>query len=151
MLQNDDPYWQERLRLAREEHERDQSLRLMVFAVDEPDGPVVGECNFAQIFRGPFQSCYLGYALDAGRQGKGLMAEALRAALGHVFGAMGLHRVQANYRPENLRSARLLARLGFQPEGIGKDYLVIDGAWRDHVLTALRNPAHPGPALTRRK
>jgi ribosomal-protein-alanine N-acetyltransferase len=47
----------------------------------------------------------------------------------------------ANYRPENLRSARLLARLGFIQEGYARDYLFIDGAWRDHVLTARLNPA----------
>ena len=46
----------------------------------------------------------------------------------------------ANYIPENERSGRLLARLGFTREGLAKDYLFIDGAWRDHVLTALANP-----------
>ena len=36
-----------------------------------------------------------------------------------------------------LRSGNLLARLGFEKEGYAKDYLLIDGEWRDHVLTAL--------------
>jgi ribosomal-protein-alanine N-acetyltransferase len=45
----------------------------------------------------------------------------------------------ANYRPQNERSARLLERLGFTREGLAKDYLFIDGAWRDHVLTSLTN------------
>jgi hypothetical protein len=35
----------------------------------------------------------------------------------------------------------LLERLGFASEGLAKDYLFIDGAWRDHVLTARLNPA----------
>jgi ribosomal-protein-alanine N-acetyltransferase len=39
-----------------------------------------------------------------------------------------------------VRSARHLDRLGFVREGLAKDYLFIDGAWRDHVLTALVNP-----------
>ena len=46
----------------------------------------------------------------------------------------------ANYRPENDRSRKLLERLGFVREGLARDYLFIDGAWRDHVLTALTNP-----------
>jgi ribosomal-protein-alanine N-acetyltransferase len=47
----------------------------------------------------------------------------------------------ANYRPENERSGILLERLGFVREGLAKDYLFIDGQWRDHVLTSLTNPA----------
>ena len=38
------------------------------------------------------------------------------------------------------RSGALLARLGFEKEGYAKDYLLIDGQWRDHVLTALTTP-----------
>ena len=43
----------------------------------------------------------------------------------------------ANDMPHNKRSGDLLARLGFEKEGYAKDYLLIDGEWRDHVLTAL--------------
>ncbi|WP_311666215.1 GNAT family N-acetyltransferase [Paraburkholderia sp. WSM4177] len=39
-----------------------------------------------------------------------------------------LHRVMANYRPDNLRSARLLERLGFENEGLARAYLKTDGA-----------------------
>ena len=53
---------------------------------------------------------------------------------------MRLHRIMANYRPENERSGRLLERLGFVRGGLRERYLFIDGAWRDHVLTALTNP-----------
>jgi ribosomal-protein-alanine N-acetyltransferase len=48
--------------------------------------------------------------------------------------------IVANYRPENPRSSTPARRLGFAPEGLARDYLFIDGAWRDHVLTALVNP-----------
>lgn len=99
-------------------------------------GAVIGRVNITQIVRGPFQSCMLGYALDAAHEGRGLMTEALQAALEHCERVLRLHRVQAAYRPENERSARLLARLGFRVEGLAHDYLYIDGAWRDHVITA---------------
>jgi ribosomal-protein-alanine N-acetyltransferase len=39
-----------------------------------------------------------------------------------------------------MRSARVLERLGFRHEGLARDYLFIDGDWRDHNLTALVNP-----------
>ena len=68
------------------------------------------------------------------------MFEALQATLGHAFEVLRLHRVQANHLPENHRSARLLRRLGFRIEGLARDYLYVNGAWRDHVLTALTYP-----------
>jgi ribosomal-protein-alanine N-acetyltransferase len=70
------------------------------------------------------------------------MAEALRAANAFVFGQMRIHRIMANFRPENERSRQLLRRLGFAEEGFARDYLYIDGAWRDHVLTSLVNPEY---------
>ncbi|NJN00832.1 MAG: 30S ribosomal protein S5 alanine N-acetyltransferase, partial [Aquincola sp.] len=54
-----------------------------------------------------------------------------------------LRRVQANVLPDNTRSLALLDRLGFAREGLAREYLFIDGAWRDHVLTALVNPQWP--------
>jgi ribosomal-protein-alanine N-acetyltransferase len=115
-------------------------VRWLLMPRNEPDR-VIGRVNITQIVRGPFQSCMLGYAVDAAHEGLGLMFEALEAAIGHVFTVLRLHRIQANYVPHNERSGRLLQRLGFEREGLARDYLFIDGAWRDHVLTARLNPA----------
>lgn len=43
--------------------------------------------------------------------------------------------------PANERSARLLARLGFERKGYARAYLKIAGRWEDHILTARINPA----------
>lgn len=140
-----DGYWRARLRASREEVRAGSSLRLFLFPRDEPEGPVLGTCNFTQISRGPFQACYLGYGLAERRQGQGLMREALACALQHVFQRLRLHRVMANHMPHNERSARLLRRLGFVVEGYARDYLFVNGAWRDHVLTSLTNPEPTPP------
>ena len=137
--------WRRRLeQFAAGEH-AGTALRLMLFPERNLGGPVLGMVNFTQIFRGPFQACYLGYALDYRLEGRGLMHEALEAAIRHVFEILKLHRIMVNYQPSNERSAALARRLGFVPEGIARDYLYIDGAWRDHVLTALINPSAPKP------
>jgi ribosomal-protein-alanine N-acetyltransferase len=68
------------------------------------------------------------------------MSEAVSAAIAHVFGDLGLHRVRAAYHPHNERSGRLLCRLGFVVEGYARDYLDLHGAWRDQILTGLINP-----------
>jgi [ribosomal protein S5]-alanine N-acetyltransferase len=110
---------------------------------DAPDA-VIGSARLSQIARGPFCSAMLGYAIDHAHEGRGLMHEALQAVLADAFGPrLCLHRVQANARVENTRSLALLDRLGFVREGLAREYLFIDGAWRDHVLTARVNPDWP--------
>lgn len=114
-----------------------------LFAPEQP-GHALGQVHLSQIARAPFCSALLGYSIDAAHEGRGLMREALEAVLADAFSArIGLHRVQANVRPENIRSLALLDRLGFEREGLAREYLFIDGAWRDHVLTALRAPGWP--------
>jgi [ribosomal protein S5]-alanine N-acetyltransferase len=110
-----------------------------VFFMRGNKAQVIGRINYTQIARGPFQSCILGYAVDEAFERRGLMQEALAATIAHVFDVMQLHRIQASYIPANVRSGRLLQRLGFRREGVAPKYLFIDGEWRDHVITALLN------------
>lgn len=133
-------HWQRRLRTALQEFRMDRSMRLVLFHRNNPGGPVLGACNFTDFSRGPLQSCRLGYSLDHRVEGQGLMTEALRAAIAYAFGTLRLHRIAATHMPENTRSSRVLKRLGFAVEGKAQSYLFINGAWRDHVLTALVNP-----------
>ena len=108
---------------------------------------VVGQVSLSNLSRGPFQNCSLGYSLDADCQGRGLMHEALQAVIAEAFApAINLHRLGAAVRPENGRSLAVLARLGFADEGLARNYLYIDGAWRDHRLLAITNPAFMPPA-----
>ena len=67
------------------------------------------------------------------------MTRALTLTNRCMFEQYNLHRIMANYLPENLASGRVLEKLGFVREGIAKDYLRINGVWRDHVLTSLTN------------
>jgi ribosomal-protein-alanine N-acetyltransferase len=95
------------------------------------------QINLTEIVRGAFHACYLGFSLAADQQSLGYVREAARSVIAFAFDDLGLHRIMANYMPENARSAATLAALGFQKEGLARGYLYIAGAWRDHVLTAL--------------
>lgn len=101
------------------------------------DGTIVGQISFTGISRGPFQSCYVGYWIGKGFGGRGLMTEALAAAIRFAFLKLSLHRIEANIMPENARSRSLVARLGFRKEGLGRRLLHIAGRWRDHERWAL--------------
>jgi ribosomal-protein-alanine N-acetyltransferase len=115
-------------------------LHVLLFLAEGPAEQIIGDVNFTNIIRGVFQAAYLGYELDHAQVGKGLMYEALTASIAHVFQHLKLHRLMANHVPSNERSGRLLRRLGFSVEGYARDYLLLDGVWKDHVLTSLLNP-----------
>lgn len=122
-----------------QEYNEGRSIRFLLFLKDYPEGEIIGFCNFSQIFRGPFQACYLGYHIDKTFEGKGLMSEAVQKAIEYMFEKQTLHRIMANYMPSNERSARLLHKLGFVVEGYAEKYLLINGNWKDHILTSLTN------------
>jgi [ribosomal protein S5]-alanine N-acetyltransferase len=123
---------------GRENARLDRGYPLLVF--DHGENAVLATLTFANIVRGAFQACHLGYGVAANLQGHGLMQEVLRAGINWAFDELDLHRVMANYLPRNERSARLLAQLGFEREGYAKRYLQIAGVWEDHILTALIRP-----------
>lgn len=133
-------HWQEAVSKYAAANEAGTAARFWFSPQEEPDR-IIGSIGFSQIFRGPFCSCVLGYQIDRDCEGQGMMSEALRSAMGYMFEEQKLHRIAANYRPENVRSGRLLAKLGFRIEGYAKDYLFIDGEWRDHILTSVTHNA----------
>ena len=129
-----------RERIARRRAEADADTGYGFIATLHEDPRIVAGISLNHVVRFAFQACHLGYSVDGEHEGKGLASEAVLAVVDFAFATLGLHRLMANYQPTNERSGRLLRRLGFVPEGYARDYLFINGAWRDHVLTALVNP-----------
>ena len=96
------------------------------------DEVIVGVININNIVRGSFLSASLGYYVGATFQGQGYMQAGLTQLIDYAFSTMGLHRLEANIQPDNLRSQELVRRCGFEYEGLSKNFLFLDGAWRDH-------------------
>ena len=71
---------------------------------------------------------------------QGFGAEAAGALLDHCFTALDTHRVEAQIEPGNAASRRLAERLGFQLEGLMRDWLFVNGEPRDMLLYALLRP-----------
>lgn len=137
--QLDQAAWHEQIIERHLEYARRESFRAFIFERTAPDR-IAGNINLTQVVRGAFDSCVLGYNLAEKMQGRGYMTEAVRAVVQFAFSEWNLHRVAAAYMPRNERSAAVLARCGFKVEGHAARYLRINGAWEDHVLTALLNP-----------
>lgn len=79
----------------------------------------------------------IGFTLAPGHQGRGYATEALRRVLVHLFTDRGLRRISADCDARNLRSARLLERLGFRREGHRLASTWIKGEWTDDLLFGL--------------
>jgi ribosomal-protein-alanine N-acetyltransferase len=135
-------YRAQRIEAARYELQQDRSCQM--FVIDRQTGDPLGYVNLSNFVRGVFHACYLGYGIGRAVEGRGMMSEAVRLAVGYAFNVLKLHRIMANYIPENERSGRLLQRLGFTIEGRARAYLFINGRWQDHILTALVNDAWEG-------
>ncbi len=113
------------------------------------EGRLAGQVTIDNVVRGALRSGYLGYWIDRSVAGRGMASLAVALVCDHAFGAVGLHRVQADIRPENLPSQRLVERLGFRQEGLLRRYLEIDGDWRDHLAYALLAEDLPAGVLAR--
>lgn len=98
--------------------------------VIELDGRVVGKAGF-------FALPDIGYILHPDVWGRGLAAEAVVAAIDHVFGAHDLEALTADVDPENAASIRLLERLGFVRSGSAERTWNVGGEWKDSLYYSL--------------
>jgi ribosomal-protein-alanine N-acetyltransferase len=106
-------------------------------ARDRESGGIVGVIDQSQIFRKSFQNAYLSYYGMIAFARRGLMTEAIRLTARFAFDEIGLHRLEANIQPANVRSIALVQRVGFRKEGFSPRYLQISGVWCDHERWAL--------------
>jgi len=98
------------------------------------DNLLLGGVTLSNVRRGVTQSCSVGYWLGKPFTRRGHMTDALGAIVRHVFDDLALHRLEAACLPANEPSQQVLRSVGFAREGYARQYLCIDGAWRDHLL-----------------
>ncbi len=94
---------------------------------------LIGKIQISGIIYGVFRSGIVGYSMDASEQGKGYMKEALNMVLDYGFNELELHRIEASTLVDNLRSQNVLKGCNFIELGMNKNYLLINGKWRDHI------------------
>lgn len=85
--------------------------------IERASGALIGEAGlFPLAPDGP--DVALGYAFGAAYWGRGYATEAARAVLAEAFGPLNMDHVVAITREANAGSQRVLAKLGFQVEGL---------------------------------
>ncbi|MGH3383922.1 MAG: GNAT family N-acetyltransferase [Nocardioidaceae bacterium] len=134
--------------MVRELHRLARQGRGLPFVVTF-DGRMVGQLTVSNIVWGSARWAQVGYWIDRGYAGRGIMPTAVALAIDHCFFTLGLHRVEVAIRPENVASIRVVEKLGLRRIGIAPRYLHISGDWRDHVLFAVTVEEVPLGLLTR--
>ncbi|MCC3655819.1 GNAT family N-acetyltransferase [Streptomyces sp. S07_1.15] len=95
------------------------------------DDRVIG---FARLGLGGVQAGKLGYATAEKEWGRGYATDAARTLITYAFTELGLHRITAAIGPDNAASIAVVQQLGFTREGVLRDHVFTNGAWRDSVL-----------------
>ncbi|OUX16405.1 MAG: hypothetical protein CBE11_02150 [Rickettsiales bacterium TMED251] len=113
----------------------DRAYSFLIF--NNTDKDLLGGVNIGNVRRGVAQSANIGYWIGKKYSRKGYMYEALRVLIPSLFVDLRLNRVEATILEENIASQKLLKKLGFKKEGKLRNYLKINGNWRDHVIYGL--------------
>lgn len=79
----------------------------------------------------------LGFWIDAGAEGKGLVTRAARAMIDHLRNDRGLRRIEIRTAVENDRSRAVAERLGFELEGTLRRAQIVGDTVHDVALYAL--------------
>jgi ribosomal-protein-alanine N-acetyltransferase len=90
---------------------------------------IIGTCGY--MFHRPGFRAELGYDLARPYWRQGIMSEALKAIIHFGFEKLELNRFQALIIPGNTASVKLLQNLGFQEEGVLREYAHFKGKFHD--------------------
>ena len=106
---------------------------LQIFAITF-EGKVVGEIFLNQRDEDrQNERAELTYSLSCQHWGKGLMTEAARAVMNWAFQTYSFNRMFAYCDPRNVRSRRVLEKLGMKREGQLRSHLKWNGEFRDQL------------------
>lgn len=113
-------------------------VRFYVFLKADPE-TIIGTVCLYDISK-TYSKADLGYKFSSSQHHKGYASEAVEKLLDIAFTELNLHRICAHVQESNIPSIRLLVGLGFEKEGICRDYLCLHGNWTDHLQYSLIAP-----------
>jgi len=97
---------------------------------------LIGTCGFTHWWKNEHRG-EIGYDLNPAYWRQGIMTEALHAILKYGFESMDLNKIQALIDSENVRSQKLVLRLGFKKQSVLPQNSVFEGQPRDEVCFSL--------------
>lgn len=89
---------------------------------------MIGTCGFTR-FNLESNSAEVGYVLNPAFWGQGIAAEAVREVIGFGFNELRLNRIEARYMEENIRSRRVMEKVGMTYEGVNREAIYVKGKY----------------------
>ncbi len=123
----------ELIRRQRSRFERGEGLRWGI--AQRANNVIIGSVGY--VFSQHNAQGGIGYDLARPYWRKGIMTEALRLVIHYGFSSLKLNRIQALVIPGNSASVGLLTKLGFEEEGLLRDYAFFKGRYNDLICYAL--------------
>ncbi|MEM8749353.1 MAG: GNAT family protein [Pseudomonadota bacterium] len=127
--------YRQRMRRQEADINKGTGMPWFIFDLSNPE-QLMGGLTLSNIRRGVSQTGTLGYWMGEPFAGQGHMREAVLGVCKWAFYRNDLHRIEAATVKDNHRSQRVLLGCGFEREGEARQYLRINGEWRDHILFA---------------
>ena len=118
-------------------YEANQGIRWAI--TRKSDQTVLGTCGFHNIKPEHYRA-ELGYELGKTYWGQGFMAEALKAIMEYGFNTFNYNRIEAFVNLGNVRSTRILEKMGFRLDGLLRQYEFARGQFVDqYCYSALKS------------
>lgn len=100
------------------------------FLIRDEGRVLVGRINLVQVRRTHFHCAHVGYRVAQAQVGRGIASAALALVIERARG-LGLIRLEAQARPENIGSCTVLRRNGFSEFGRATRSMELHGQWFD--------------------
>lgn len=111
----------------------------IAWAITWKDDPrMIGMIGFHYIYP-EHHRAEIGYMLHPDHWNKGVVSEAVTAAIDYGFNTMKLHSIEANVAPEHGASIRVLKKHGFEKEALFKENFLYEGRFLDSEIYSLLN------------
>ena len=85
----------------------------------------------------PFLTGKLGFALNEQYWNRGICSEAIEEVVRYGFNTLKIHRIEAETRPENIGSRKVLEKNGFKEEGTLRDFVFWKGVHQTIVMHSI--------------
>ena len=103
---------------------------------DKQSGAMLGDCGFRFFDQNACQA-EIGFPIYPPYQQNGFAKETVKSMIGYLFFELTKHRVIASVDPRNIRSIRVLERVGLRKEAHFRKSFWFDNNWVDDVVYAI--------------